>query len=110
MTTDTTTHDSNHISSVRAHLLATLAELRKPDSKMDVARARAISEVAQTIINSAKVEVEHMRATKQTHSPFFAQLAEATPAREQPRIAAVVNTFDEGKPMTPRTNWVGMKT
>ena len=51
----------NKISDLRDHLFATLEDLRDKESPMDIERAKAISDVAQTIINSAKVEVEFMR-------------------------------------------------
>lgn len=50
------------VADLRDHLFATLAALRDEKRPMDVERARAISDVAQTIINSAKVEVEYARA------------------------------------------------
>lgn len=49
------------ISDLRKHLFETLDALKDKSAPMDVERARAISEVAQTIINSAKVEVDFMR-------------------------------------------------
>lgn len=49
------------INDLRGHLFATLRGLTCSVSPMDVDRARAVSDVAQTIINSAKVEIEHMR-------------------------------------------------
>ncbi len=52
----------NKISDLRDHLFETLEALKDPDKPMDLNRARAISEVAQTIINTAKVEVEMVRA------------------------------------------------
>ena len=48
----------NKISDLRDHLFAALEGLSDPDKPMDVGRARAISDVAQTIIDSARVEVE----------------------------------------------------
>jgi len=48
----------NTINDLRNHLFATLEALADPDNPMDLERARAISDVAQTIINSAKVEVD----------------------------------------------------
>lgn len=48
----------NKISDLRNHLFATLEALRDKDAPMDVERARAIAEVSQTIINSAKVELQ----------------------------------------------------
>ena len=51
----------NKIEDLRDHLFATLESLRDADSPMELDRAKAISEVAQTIINSAKVEIDHLR-------------------------------------------------
>jgi hypothetical protein len=69
--TPATAAPENHISAVRQMLLATMADLRDPVKPMDVERAEAISNVAQTIINSAKVEVDYLRATGQTSTPFL---------------------------------------
>jgi hypothetical protein len=52
----------NRIEDLRNHLFATLEALQDDDKPMDLARAKAISEVAQTIINSAKVEVDFINA------------------------------------------------
>lgn len=60
-----------NIDALRDHLFATLAALRDPEKPMDIDRAKAVSDVAQTIINSAKVEVDFMRQTGQTASPRF---------------------------------------
>lgn len=54
----------NKIEDLRDHLFETLEMLKDPDKPMELARAKAISEVAQTIINSAKVEVEMARALR----------------------------------------------
>ena len=52
----------NKIEDLRNHLFATLEAL-SPDQEnpMDIGRAKAITEVAQAVINSAKVEVEYLR-------------------------------------------------
>lgn len=55
----------NKIEDLRNHLFATLEALRDPDKPMDLERAKTISHVAQTIINSAKVEVDYIEATGQ---------------------------------------------
>lgn len=73
MSTNATRHT---IEDLREHLFETLKDLRDKKNPMDVARARAVSEVAQTIIESAKVEVEHMKTTKSTGTGFIA-IAEA---------------------------------
>jgi hypothetical protein len=52
-----------NIDDLRKHLFDTLQDLRNKDKPMELDRAKAISDVAQTIINSAKVEVEHSRVT-----------------------------------------------
>jgi hypothetical protein len=46
---------------------------------MDIERAKAVADVAQTIINSAKVEVEHLKATGQTGSSGFMALEDKAP-------------------------------
>ncbi|GGK08847.1 hypothetical protein [Luteimonas terricola] len=51
----------NKIEDLRDHLFETIEALKCEEKPMDLARAKAISEVAQTIINSAKVEVDAMR-------------------------------------------------
>lgn len=53
---------SRNIDDVRDHLFAALEGLRDKANPMEIERAKAISEVAQTIINSAKVEVDYLRA------------------------------------------------
>lgn len=53
----------NKIEDLRDHLFATLEALQDPDKPMDLERAETISHVAQTVINSAKVEVDYMKTT-----------------------------------------------
>jgi hypothetical protein len=65
---------ANDINNLRAHLFATLRSLNDKDNPMDIERARAVSEVAQTIINSAKVEVDAMRVAGGQGSGFFTAL------------------------------------
>lgn len=63
----------NRIEDLRNHLFATLEALQDEDKPMDIARAKAVSDVAQTIINSAKVEVDFINAVggKRTTSGFI---------------------------------------
>lgn len=51
----------NNIETLREHLFATLTALQDKSDPMDIDRAKAISEVSQTIINSAKVEIEYAK-------------------------------------------------
>jgi hypothetical protein len=62
---------SPHINTVREHLLETLAALRNREAPMDVDRARAVAQVAGVLIDSAKVEVDFIKATGQDSSEFF---------------------------------------
>jgi hypothetical protein len=49
------------MSDLRNHLFETLEALKDEEKPMDLERAKAISEVAQVIINSAKVETEFLK-------------------------------------------------
>lgn len=70
----------NKIEDLRNHLFETLEMLKDPDKPMEIERAKAVSEVAQTIINSAKVEVDYLRVTGQDKGSDF---LDEKPALEQ---------------------------
>lgn len=59
------------ITELRTHLFATIRALRDKESPMDLERAKTISEVAKTVIDSAKVEVEYIKATGGGESTFL---------------------------------------
>ena len=65
----------NHgtITELRAELFKALAGLS--DKTIPIDRAKAVAEVAQTIINSAKVEVEFLKVTRGKGSGFFPDAA-----------------------------------
>lgn len=67
----------NHISTVRQHLLDQMQALRSattPEAvKVELERAKGISDLAQTAVNSAKVEVDYLSVTDQTGSQFLEQ-------------------------------------
>lgn len=85
----------NTLEDLRSHLFATLASLRDKDNPMDVDRARAISEVAKTVIDSAKAEVEYIKATGQD------QLA-------LPVFGAIESPKSDDKPGAPQV--LGVRT
>ncbi len=60
-----------HINTLRNELLATLADLRNRDNPMEPDRARAIAQVATVLVDSAKVEVDYIKATGQDVSNFI---------------------------------------
>lgn len=74
----------NKIGDLRDHLFETIEALKDPDKPLDLERARVISAVAQTIINSAKVEVDLVKAVSGASpgSTSFFNLAEES--RELP--------------------------
>ena len=61
----------NKIEDLRNHLFATIEALLDEDKPMDIDRAKAVADVAQVMINSAKVEVEFMKTTGGTGSGFI---------------------------------------
>lgn len=67
--------------SLQAVLMQSIDQVMK--GEIDTNKAKAVNAIAQTLIQSAKVEVEFLRATKKTNSVFFSQ-----PSQEQTRITA----------------------
>jgi len=51
----------NKIQDLRDHLFETIESLK--DNTMDINKAKAIADVAQVIINTAKLEVDFIKAT-----------------------------------------------
>ncbi len=60
-----------HIDQVREHLMATLAGLRDRQNPMEVDRARAVAQVASVLVDTAKVEIDYLKATGQDRSRFL---------------------------------------
>lgn len=67
---------NNDITALRTTLFDTLRALGDKENPMDIDRAKAINDVAQTIINSAKVEVDALKIIGGNGSGFIP----ATPA------------------------------
>lgn len=68
--------NEEHISDVRALLIEQLRILKNaPTEKVaeEIKRARSMSELAQVIVNSAKVEVEYIEAIKGASESAFLQ-------------------------------------
>lgn len=58
----------------------TLRALRDPTNPMALDRAKVVAEVATVLVNTAKVEVDYLKATQQRRGQFF----EALPAPTNP--------------------------
>ena len=63
----------NNIDTLREHLFNTLQGLKSGD--IDIEKAKVMGEVAQVIINSAKVEVDYIRANNGGKSEFITSLS-----------------------------------
>jgi hypothetical protein len=61
----------NKISDLRNHLFSVLEELTDPDSTYDIAKAKVVADVAQVIINSAKVENDYIKIIGGSHGTGF---------------------------------------
>ena len=62
---------TSHINTLRADLLATLADLRNRSNPMEPDRARAIAQVASVLVDSARVEADYIKVTGQDVSNFI---------------------------------------
>jgi hypothetical protein len=85
----------NKIEDLRNHLFATLEALRDKEAPMDIDRAKAISQVAGTIIESAKVEFKYLELVGGGGSEFLnngAAKLPAAPAGAQPRLVGKSGT------------------
>lgn len=61
----------NKIEDLRNHLFATLEDLRDKEAPMELDRAKAIADVAQVIIDSAKAENTFIQITGSVGSGFI---------------------------------------
>ncbi len=61
----------NKIEDVRNHLFATIEALLDEENPMDIERAKTVAEVAQVIVNSAKVEVDFIKSVTGIGSGFI---------------------------------------
>ena len=61
----------NKINDLRNHLFSVLEELTDPDSTYDIAKAKVVADVAQVIINSAKIENDYIKIIGGSHGTGF---------------------------------------
>lgn len=81
----------NKIEDLRDHLFATLEGLRDKETPMDIERAKAISTVANTIIESAKVEHKFMELTGGEGTGFIPR------PKLEPQAPATVARLDRNR-------------
>jgi len=81
----------NKMTDLRDHLFETLEALKDDEKPMEIARAKAIADVAGKLIDSAKVEVDFIRAVGAKSGSQFLESA-GKPAIEPPKPRAVGNS------------------
>lgn len=88
---------SKNIQDLRSVLFDTIAALQDVSNPMEINRAKAIAEVAQVMINSAKVEVQFIGATNGRQGSGFFPDEVKQPQLPKPKEDAV-------------TRWIGGKS
>ena len=63
--------ENRNIETLRGILFDTLQALKDPAKPMEIERALAIKEVAQVIVNTAKVEIDQRKLTSQLGTGFI---------------------------------------
>lgn len=72
----------NKIEDLRDHLFEMLENLKDKDAKIDIDRYRLGNSIAHSLINSAKVEVEYIKATGAVNGTGFIPNGPRKPAIE----------------------------
>lgn len=67
-----------HISELRQQLLDALKDLRNRENPMEPDRARAVAQVASVLVDTAKVEVDYLKATGHDRAGFLEEPAQIT--------------------------------
>lgn len=89
---------AHDIKELRKHLFETIEGLKSEEKPMDIDRAKAISQVAQTIIDSARVEVKFAELTGQeTQSDFLAEKKQPRPNNQLPERTVPAKGLSTGK-------------
>jgi hypothetical protein len=79
----------NNITQLRAALFETLQGVK--DGTMEIDRAKAVSDVAQTIINTAKVEIDYIRATDANVTTDFIGGTQKRIGGQAPEVPSLVS-------------------
>ena len=64
----------NKLSDLRNHLFETIESLKDPEKPMDIERAKAVSQVAHVLIESAKVELRALELTGSAEASGFLEI------------------------------------
>lgn len=94
------------IDDLRDMMFETLQALKDKEKPMDIERALAMKEVAQVIVNSAKVEVDHMRISGGSGSGFIPVQSVDRKKSSLPSDSITVPTQGGSKTITQLPNGV----
>ncbi len=78
------TTEQRNINDLRAILFNTLDSLTDKNKPLDIDRAKAISDIAQTMINAAKAETDMLRVTGARQTTDFIPAPTPSKPRELP--------------------------
>lgn len=78
----------NKIEDLRNHLFECLEALKDEEKPMEIARARAVADVARVIVDSAKIEVDFLKVTGALKCTDFLPAEEEEASRPKPQLAA----------------------
>jgi hypothetical protein len=92
---------AHDIKELRKHLFETIEGLKSTDKPMEIERAKAISQVAQTIIDSARVEVKFAELTGQEAQSEFLAEKKPRPNGQLPQETPAHKGLSTGKHLGP---------
>jgi len=82
----------NKINDLRDHLFETLERLKEGD--IDIATAKAMADVGQVIINSAKIEIDFIKATGSTKDGVGLQMRNEAIACALIAVDEIISVMD----------------
>lgn len=90
----------NKIEDLRNILFETMERLLDPDDELDIDRAKTVRDVAQVVVNSAKVEVDFLKVTGGNASSAF--MTNGTPQPQPlPKPAGELKAIKDSKSDDP---------
>jgi hypothetical protein len=94
---------SHTLEDLRGHLFDTLRGLKNKEEPLEIERAKAISDVAQTIINSARAEIDYVKVTGTKINSQFIQTTDAVVDVKPSNPAITVTTNIKGQRVVRHT-------
>jgi hypothetical protein len=91
----------NKLSDLRNHLFETIEALKDEEKPMDIERAKAISKVAQTVLESAKVELKAIELTGAASASEFLEMERGEADRFLPGPRRLKRGLSTGKQLGP---------